>query len=388
MAKCERRVLMLCGDYMEDYEAMVPLQALEAYGIAVDAASPGRKAGDVCRTAIHGSCGHQTFYEITGHNFTLNATFDEVEFSKYDGLVLPGGRAPEHLAMNPSVIDLVTKFSDSKRPIASVCHAPLILAAAGLAKGLKCTGYRTVGPVLVAAGAHWVESKKACITDGHHITAVTFESHPEFIRGFVQALGGNITGSDNKRILFLCGDYMETYEIKVPLQSLEALGCHVDAVCPNKKAGDICPTAVHEFEGDQTYSEKKGYNFTLTANFEGLELSSYDALVIPGGRAPACLRLDKTVIAMAKHFMEANKPVASIGLGQQILAAAGVLKGRKWTAYPAVKLDVVLGGATWLEPDPIHRCFTDGNLVTVAAWPGHPELVAQLMELLGIQVTF
>ncbi|CAL8998751.1 unnamed protein product, partial [Prunus brigantina] len=126
---------------------------------------------------------------------------------------------------------------------------------------------------------------------------------------------------------------------------LQALGCHVDGVCPKKKAGDICTTAVHDFEGDQTYSEKPGHNFTLTADFDTIDVSSYDALVIPG--------------------------VASICHGQQNLAAAGVLQLLS-TAYPAVKLNAVLSGATWLEPDPIDRCFTDGNLVTGAAWPGHP----------------
>ncbi|TXG69894.1 hypothetical protein EZV62_004829 [Acer yangbiense] len=124
-------------------------------------------------------------------------------------------------------------------------------------------------------------------------------------------------------------DYMEDYEITVPFQPLEVLECHVDAVCPNKIAGDICPTAVHDFEGDQTYSEKPG------------------------------------------------KLIASISLGQQILSVAGVLKGKKCTAYPTVKLNVVLSGATWLEPDPIDRCFTDGNLVTGAAWQGHPEFISQ-----------
>lgn len=119
---------------------------------------------------------------------------------------------------------------------------------------------------------------------------------------------------------------MEDYEVTVPFQSLQALGCHVDAVCPKKKAGDSCPTAVHDFEGDQTYSEKPGHNFTLNADFEGLDASSYDALVIPGGRAPEYLALDVRVIAIVKEFMEARKPVASICHGQQILSAAGVLQ--------------------------------------------------------------
>ncbi|CAL0334789.1 unnamed protein product [Lupinus luteus] len=384
-----KRVLLLCGDFMEDYEVMVPFQALQAYGLTVDAVCPGKKAGDVCRTAVHQLSGHQTYSETRGHNFELNATFDDVDATSYDGLVLPGGRAPEYLAHIPGVVELVTKFATSGKALASICHGQLILAAAGVVKGRKCTAFPAVRPALVASGAHWVEpdTNSATVVDGNLITAATYEGHPEFIRHFVKALGGNISGSD-KKILFLCGDYMEDYEVTVPFQSLQALGCHVDAVCPKKKAGETCPTAIHDFEGDQTYSEKPGHDFALTATYSDVDVSSYDALVIPGGRAPEYLALDESVIALVKHFIESKKPVASICHGQQILAAADVLKGRKCTAFPAVKLNVVLAGATWLEPDPISRCFTDGNLVTGAAWPGHPEFISQLMVLLGIKVSF
>ncbi|KQJ85224.1 protein DJ-1 homolog D [Brachypodium distachyon] len=384
-----KRVLLLCGDYMEDYEAMVPFQALQAYGVAVDAACPGKKAGDSCRTAVHQPIGHQTYAESRGHNFSLNASFDEINVAEYDGLVIPGGRAPEYLAMDEKVLDLVRKFSDAKKPIASVCHGQLILAAAGVVQGRSCTAYPAVKPVLIAAGANWVEADTMakCAVDGNLVTAAAYDGHPEFISLFVKALGGSVAGS-NKRILFLCGDYMEDYEVMVPFQSLQALGCHVDAVCPDKGAGEKCPTAIHDFEGDQTYSEKPGHDFPLNASFDSVDASSYDALVIPGGRAPEYLALNNKVLALAKGFMESGKPVASICHGQQILSAAGVLKGRKCTAYPAVKLNVVLAGATWLEPDPIHRCYTDGNLVTGAAWPGHPEFVSQLMSLLGIKVSF
>ncbi|MCL7035422.1 hypothetical protein MKW94_022390 [Papaver nudicaule] len=384
-----KSVLILCGDYMEDYEVMVPFQALLAYGISVDAVCPGKKAGDSCRTAVHQLSGHQTYSESRGHNFALNATFSEIEASKYDGLVIPGGRAPEYLAIDESVLALVRKFSESGKPIASVCHGQLILAAADVVKGKRCTAFPAVKPTLLSVGSHWVEPETmlTCVADGNLITAATYGGHPEFIQLFVKALGGTVSGSD-KRILFLCGDYMEDYEVMVPFQSLQALGCHVDAACPKKKSGDICPTAIHDFEGDQTYSEKPGHDFSLTETFEGLNYSSYDALVIPGGRAPEYLALDEKVLALVKHFMEAEKPVASICHGQQILSAADVLKGRKCTAYPAVKLNVVLAGATWLAPDPIDRCFTDGNLVTGAAWPGHPQFISQLMTLLGIKVSF
>ena len=119
---------------------------------------------------------------------------------------------------------------------------------------------------------------------------------------------------------------MEDYEVMVPFQTLQALGCHVDAVCPKKQKGDTCATAVHDFEGDQTYSEKPGHDFTLTAGFDGIDASSYDGLVIPGGRAPEYLALDENVLSIVKGFMQAGKPVASICHGQQILSAAGVLK--------------------------------------------------------------
>ncbi|MED6147728.1 Protein DJ-1 D [Stylosanthes scabra] len=354
-----KRVLLLCGDYMEDYEAMVPFQALQAYGVTVDAVCPAKKAGDVCRTAVHQLSGHQTYSETRGHNFALNATFDEIDAANYDGLLLPGGRAPEYLAHDPLVVALVIKFFSSGKALASICHGQLILAAAGVAKDRKCTAFPAVKPALVASGAHWVEpdTMAATVVDGNLITAATYEGHPEFIRHFVKALGGNISGS-NKKILFLCGDYMEDYEVTVPFQSLQALG------------------------------EKPGHDFALNATYDDVNASSYDALVIPGGRAPEYLALNESVIALVKHFMESKKPVASICHGQQILAAADVLKGRRCTAYPAVKLNVVLAGAIWLEPLPISRCFTDGNLVTGAAWPGHPEFIAKLMEVLGIHVTF
>ncbi|KAJ7964383.1 protein DJ-1-like D-like [Quillaja saponaria] len=384
-----KRVLLLCGDYMEDYEAMVPFQALQAFGVSVDAICPGKKAGDVCRTAVHQLSGHQTYSETRGHNFTLNATFDDINAGNYDGLVIPGGRAPEYLAHDERVLDLVRKFSTSGKAIASICHGQLILAATGTAKDRKCTAFPPVRPALIASGSHWIEPEtmSSTVVDGNLITAATYEGHPEFIRHLVKALGGTISGSE-KRVLFLCGDFMEDYEVAVPFQSLQALGCHVDAVCPKKKAGDTCPTAVHDFEGDQTYSEKPGHDFALTAKFEDVDASSYDALVIPGGRSPEYLALDESVIALVKHFMDSKKPVASICHGQQILAAADLLKGRKCTAYPAVKLNVVLSGATWLEPDPIDRAFTDGNLVTAAAWPGHPEFISQFMAVLGIRVSF
>ncbi|MBE3588686.1 MAG: DJ-1/PfpI family protein [Thermoanaerobacteraceae bacterium] len=190
-----------------------------------------------------------------------------------------------------------------------------------------------------------------------------------------------------KKILMLVGDYVEDYEAMVPFQMLTMLGYTVDAVCPGKKAGETVRTAIHDFEGDQTYSEKPGHNFVLTATFDEVKPEDYAGLVIPGGRAPEYLRLNERLLDMVRHFFETNKPVASICHGQQILVAAGVLEGRLCTAYPAVKPDCLRAGAKWGEVnETFSNAWVDGNLVTAAAWPGHPEWMRKFVELLGARI--
>ncbi len=190
-----------------------------------------------------------------------------------------------------------------------------------------------------------------------------------------------------KRILMLVGDFVEDYEAMVPYQMLLMLGYEVDTACPGKKAGEKVKTAVHDFEGDQTYTEKRGHNFAITVDFDAVRPEDYDGLVIPGGRAPEYIRLDERVIEIVKHFAEAGKPIAAICHGPQVLAAAGVLKGRKCMAYPAVKPDIVNAGAEWVEPnETFTNACVDGNLVTAAAWPAHPEWMRKFVELLGARI--
>ena len=189
-----------------------------------------------------------------------------------------------------------------------------------------------------------------------------------------------------KKILMLCGDFGEDYETMVPFQALAAVGHTVHAVCPDKRAGDSIATAIHDFEGQQTYSEKRGHNFTLNANFAEVKPENYDALVIPGGRAPEYLRLNLTVLEWVRHFMKANKPVAAICHGAQILAGARVLEGRRCSAYPACRPEVELAGGTYADIA-IDAAVTDGNLVTAPAWPAHPAWIAQFLQVLGTRIT-
>jgi protease I len=188
-----------------------------------------------------------------------------------------------------------------------------------------------------------------------------------------------------KKILMLVGDFAEDYEVMVPFQALQVVGHTVHAVCPGKKAGEKVRTAIHDFEGDQTYSEKRGHDFTLNATFADVKPEDYDALAIAGGRAPEYLRLNEAVLGLVRHFFEKNKPVAAICHGPQILSAAGVLKGRKVSAYPAVGPEVRLAGGQWAEIG-IDKAVTDGNLVTAPAWPAHPAWISQFLKVLGTRI--
>ena len=188
-----------------------------------------------------------------------------------------------------------------------------------------------------------------------------------------------------KSILMLVGDYVEDYEVMVPFQSLLMVGHTVHAVCPGKKAGDAVRTAIHDFEGDQTYSEKRGHNFALNATFDEVQAQNYDAVVIPGGRAPEYLRLNPKVLEVVRHFASANKPIAALCHGAQVLAAARVLQGRRCSCYPAIAPDVELAGGSYVEVA-MTEAVVDGNLVTGPAWPANPAWLAKFLHVMGTRI--
>ncbi len=192
----------------------------------------------------------------------------------------------------------------------------------------------------------------------------------------------------SKKILLLGGDFVEDYEIMVPFQMLLMLGYTVHAVCPDKKAGDCIKTAIHDFEGFQTFTEKVGHNFTLNYDFEKVNVAEYAGLVVPGGRAPEYLRMNPKVLDIVRAFEADKKPIAAICHGPQLLVPCGVLKGKKSTAYPALQCDVEMAGGTWV---PINATFdnvvVDANLVTAPAWPAHPQWIAAFVKLLGANIS-
>lgn len=190
-----------------------------------------------------------------------------------------------------------------------------------------------------------------------------------------------------KNILMLVGDYVEDYEAMVPYQMLLMVGHTVETVCPGKKPGDVVKTAIHDFEGDQTYSEKVGHNFAITADFDTIRPEDFDALVIPGGRAPEYLRLNSKVIELVQFFHGHEKPIAAICHGPQILVAAGVLENKSCAAYPACGPDVEMVGGTWIaNNETFTNAHIDGNLVSAPAWPAHPQWIRKFLDLLGTEI--
>ncbi len=188
-----------------------------------------------------------------------------------------------------------------------------------------------------------------------------------------------------KKILFLTGDFAEDYETMVPVQMLEMVGYEVHSVCPGKKKGETVKTAIHDFEGDLTYTEKPGHNFMLSYSFDQVDVDDYVGLAIAGGRAPEYLRLNNKLLEIVKHFFDTNKPVAAVCHGIQILTAAGVVKGRKLTAYPAVGPEVTIAGGEY-QDIPATDAYVDGNLVTSPAWPGHPAWIREFLKVLGAKI--
>lgn len=183
------------------------------------------------------------------------------------------------------------------------------------------------------------------------------------------------------KILLIAGDFVEDYELMVPFQALQMVGHSVSVVCPNKQSGDTIKTAIHDFEGDQTYTEKPGHLFTLNANFSDVNGEDFDALLIPGGRSPEYLRLNQEVIALVQYFAQKNKPIAAVCHGAQLLAAAKVIEGKRISAYPACAPEVQLAGAEYAEIE-VTDAITDGQFVTAPAWPAHPAWLAQFHQLL------
>ena len=178
------------------------------------------------------------------------------------------------------------------------------------------------------------------------------------------------------KVLMVAGDAAESLEVLYPYQRLQEEGYEVQITAPSKKKLHF---VVHDFEpGYDTYTEKPGYSWDADLTFKDVKPDDYVALVIPGGRAPEYIRNDPDLQKIIRHFFQQEKPVAQLCHAPLALAAAGVLKGRKSAAYPALAPDVAAAGAEFVDSGAV----VDGQMVSARAWPDHPTWMRAFIRLL------
>ncbi|XP_044954804.1 DJ-1 protein homolog E-like [Hordeum vulgare subsp. vulgare] len=383
MGSSSRNVLILCGDYMEDYEAAVPFYALAALGVGVHCAAPGKSPGDACLTAVHEFLGYDLYTELPGHLFPMTAHFP-ADPASYDALVVPGGRSVEPLSTDADAVSLVRAFAvELRRPVLLTCHSQLLLAAAGAMGGVRCTAFHSVRPVVELAGGTWVEPDpwSLCVSDGHVLTAIGWPAHAEIIRELLRAMGGRVLGARRQGVLVLCGDYVDDYEANVPFRVLAGVGCRVETACPTKRKGEACVTAIYDDAG----KEKRGHNFVVTVDWDDVHMDDYECVLLPGGRSPELLVTNDKAVSLVSEFAARGKLVASIDQGHLLLATAGLLKGKRCASGVPMRVIAGLAGAIAVEPK---GAVADGKLVTAASWTDLAQFIAHLLDLLDVTVSF
>lgn len=184
---------MLAGDFVEDYELMVPFQALLSVGCEVDVICPGKKKGDKIATAIHDFTEFQTYLEYRGHNFEINKDFDGLNPCEYDGLYVTGGRAPEYIRLDQKVLEFTRHFFESNKPVAAICHGIQVLTAANVIQGRTLTCYAAVGPEVTLAGGNYRNVPPTdAVVDGNLVTSPAWPGHPAILKEFYKLLGISI----------------------------------------------------------------------------------------------------------------------------------------------------------------------------------------------------
>ena len=178
------------------------------------------------------------------------------------------------------------------------------------------------------------------------------------------------------KVLILTGDAAESLEVMYPYQRLLEEGYDVKIAAPSKKKLQF---VVHDFEpGYDTYTEKPGYSWDADLAFADVQTGDYAAIVIPGGRAPEYIRNDPNFRKIVRYFFDQKKPVAQICHAALGLIAAGVMKGRRCAAYPALEADVQAAGAEFVNSEAV----VDGVMVSARAWPDHPAWMREFIKIL------
>jgi protease I len=189
-----KKILMLVGEFSEEYEIFVFEQAMHAVGHTVHVVCPDKKAGDRIKTSLHDFEGHQTYTEKLGHDYVLNKTFAEVKLQDYDAVYCAGGRGPEYIRIDPRVQAIVRHFHETKKAIFTICHGVQILIAVdGVVRGKSVSGLKYCEPEVTLAGGKYVDlSPTDAHVDGNMVSAVGWTALAAFMRECLKVLGTEI----------------------------------------------------------------------------------------------------------------------------------------------------------------------------------------------------
>lgn len=387
-----KKVCVLVGDFVEDYESWIVIQALQTYGLNVYTVCPDKNPGSSCQGVIHFEIeGDQSYTEKRGHELYINGIFQAAHLQNYDALYIPGGRCCERLAANSGVLRLVNSFIDAGKPVAAMCHGALVLCAADVVRGRRIATIKECKAAVESAGGIFVDAmeQEPCVKDGFLITAgdTPIPANARMARVLAQELGIRFENF-NRRVLIMTGDFVEDLEAMGCFQIMKSCGFHVETCSPGRRQGQWVKTVCHvpssKYNGEL---ELEGHRFPITMDFNRVNPNDFHCLLIPGGRAHEYLQSEAKSLQLVRDFYSAGKVVGAFCHGVVVLGTAGILSGKRVTSIPSVRPQLQFSGMSeFMEPsDPFTAC-SDGNVVTGVSYMGTPAFLHSCIEAMGCRI--
>lgn len=187
-------------------------------------------------------------------------------------------------------------------------------------------------------------------------------------------------------VLVLLGDFVAE-SARIPQYTLETMGYDVELADPHKAAGEPVKTSIPVYVGDdRMFTERRGRDHVCTAAFDDVDPAALDGLFVPGGRAPEYLADVESVRSLVRAVDDAGKPIAANCHGAQVVAAAGIVDGRRVTSISRLQVVLENAGAEWVEPAGAgggqSNVVTDGNLISAAQSKDYPAMIRAFLDRL------
>lgn len=388
-----KNVCVLVGDFVEDHESWIVIQALQTYGLNVYTVSPDKNPGGSCQCVMHYQLeGDQSYTERRGHELYINGIFQTAHMQNFDCLYIPGGRCCERLSANDSVLRLVNSFIDAGKPVAAMCHGALVLAAADVVRGRRISTIRECKAAVECAGGIFVDAmeQEACLKDGLIISAgdTPMPENARMARSIAMELGVRFENF-NRRVLIMTGDFVEDLQTMGCYQIMKSCGFTVETCSPGKQQGQwvktVCHVPSNKLSGNL---ELEGYRFPITMDFNRVNPQDFHCMIIPGGRAPEYLQGEDKALQLVREFHAAGKVVAAFCRGVLVLGTAGILSGKTVTGVPTIKNQLQFSGMKEFKvPSDPFTAHVDANIVTGVTHMGTPAFLHCCIEAMGCKIT-